>query len=130
MLEIFHPEASHKYLGRKLCIHPELRCDLEIQHRIQIAWMRFHKHRAHMTDKHIPIFLRLKIFDSVIIPTLFFVLVTLPLSTKNINRLNSTVQKMLRAIVGWVRVSGEEWESTIRRMKIRIQNAMNIYIYI
>ena len=93
MLEIFDPCKGHKYLGRKLCMDADSRCDMEIQNRIQIAWMKFQKHRSHMTDKHVSLSLRLKLFDAIVIPTLFFALVTLPISSKNIMRLNSTIQR-------------------------------------
>ena len=35
--------------------------------------------------------------------------------------------KMLRNIIGWVRIPNEDWEITMRRMKNRVTNAMTIY---
>ena len=100
MLEILHPNMHHKIFGRRLCIDAKPRCDIEIDNRIQIAWMKYKEHRIHLTGKHVPIILRLKLFDSIIIPTLIFGFIILPLSIKHIKKLKATIQKMLRSIVG------------------------------
>ena len=34
---------------------------------------------------------------------------------------------MLRTNVGWIRYEGEEWETTMRRMKSRVQNGLQQY---
>ena len=47
----------------------------------------------------------------------------LSLTRTQLDRLGSVQRKMLRSIVGWVRVDGEEWETTMRRMKQRMNDA-------
>ena len=40
------------------------------------------------------------------------------------NKIDITQQKMLRRIVGWVRISDEPWATTMDRMNRRMQRAM------
>ena len=35
--------------------------------------------------------------------------------------------KMLRSIVGWVRVNGEDWSETMRRMSHRLSVALELF---
>ena len=47
----------------------------------------------------------------------------LSLTRTQLDRLGSAQRKMLRNIVGWVRIDGEERKTTVRRMKQRMNNA-------
>ena len=40
------------------------------------------------------------------------------------NKIDITQRKMLRRIVGWVRIPNELWATTMHRMNGRLQNAM------
>ena len=51
----------------------------EVANRIEAAWGSFQKHRRWLTNRHLPIKLRLKLFDSVMTPTALFSLATLPM---------------------------------------------------
>ena len=44
-----------------------------------------------------------------------------------LRHLNAVQRRMLRSIVGWVRVPGEEWSETMRRMNGRLQRAQDEY---
>ena len=71
--------------------------------------------------------MRLKLFDAIISPTLLFGLVALPMHGSNLEKLDVVQQKMLRKIVGWVRYSEEDWETTMRRMKCRVRSGLDQY---
>ena len=47
----------------------------------------------------------------------------LSLTRAQLDRLGSVQRKMLRNIVGWVRIDGEDWEATMHRMKQRMSDA-------
>ena len=51
----------------------------------------------------------------------------LPLNQRNFHRIGVVQRKMLRSIVGWVRVADEPWEDTMRRMRQRLERAMRIH---
>ena len=118
---------SHKYLGRKLPGNLNNRSSVEIAHRIQIAWMKFHQHKDVLIDKNVCIRSRLRFFDAIISPTILFGLGICALTQQQINQLDRVQRRMLRAIVGWVRHNDELWENTMRRMRDRIFNALSIY---
>ena len=60
--------------------------------------------------------LRLKVFNAVDTPAMFFSLHTLALTKVQLESINVLQRKMLRSIVRWVRVNGEDWSETMRRM--------------
>ena len=37
-------------------------------------------------------------------------------------------RKMLRKVIGWVRYDGEQWETTMQRMKLKVENGMRQYL--
>ena len=45
---------------------------VDLQHRSQIAWMKFHERADTLLNRHMSAKLRLILFDSVITPTIFF----------------------------------------------------------
>ena len=66
----------------------------------------------------------MKLFDSTISPSLLFGLAVLPLLASDVEKINVVQRKMLRKIVGWVRIPKEPWENTMRRMSARVENAL------
>ena len=87
---------SHKYLGRKLPGNLNNRSSVEIAHRIQIAWMKFHQHTDVLIDKNVCIRSRLRFFDAIISPTILFGLGTCALTQQQINQLDRVQRRMLR----------------------------------
>ena len=81
LIEILPYENTHRYLGRLISCSLD-RSQFEIQHRLKLAWGKYHQHRQWLTNKHVPIQLRLKLFDAVVSPTATFALSTLPLPSK------------------------------------------------
>ena len=49
---------------------------------------------------------------------------TFPLSAVLLQEHEVVQKKMLRKIVGWVRIGDESWEVTMRRMKDRVHRAL------
>ena len=124
MLKVTSGMDTHKYLGRTLPANLRDRTATELGQRIRRAWQQFHEHRHALTDQNVSVRLRLKLFQSVITPTLFFGLACLPLTKQQLGSLDVSQNKMLRLIVGWRRVDGEEWADTMRRMRDRVNDAL------
>ena len=57
----------------------------------------------------------------------FFSLHTLALTKVQLESINVLRRKMLRSIVGWVRVNGEDWSETMRRMSHRLSVALELF---
>lgn len=77
-----------------------------------------------LTNRKVSIQLRLKLFDTVVSPTILYGLATLPLSASLLEDLEIVQREMLRKIVGWVRIGDESWETTMSRMKDRVHRAL------
>ena len=116
MIQILPTKDAHRYLGRQLCLHPDLRCDIEINHRVKIAWMKFHQHSKWLLNRHVSLRQRLKLFRSIISPALIFGLAVFPMSKINLEKIAAVQRRMIRSIVGWIRLENETWEETMRRM--------------
>ena len=71
--------------------------------------------------------LRLKFFNAVVTPVMLFSLHTLALTKIQLESINVLQRKMLRSIVGWVRMSGEDWSETMRRMNHKISVALELF---
>ena len=72
----------------------------------------------------ISIQLRLRLFDAVITPTILYGLAVLPMSSSSLRKIQVVEKKMLRKMVGWIRIGDETWETTMRRMKHRVARAL------
>ena len=126
-IEILPVHASHKCLGKLLCLDATSRIDTTFNHRLGVAWGKFNSLRRWLVNRHIPMKLRLKLFESTVQPTALFGLAAMPLGTRNLERLAATQRKMLRIIVGWVRYDNEEWNTTVSRMKTKVERAEQIH---
>ena len=116
----------HFYLGKKMPGNLKRRWSTDISSRIQSAWARLHKLRHALTNRHVALSARMRLFSSVITPTLLFGLRTCPCTATQLNQIDVVQRKMLRLIVGWVRYDGEPWADTMRRMNNRVQSALNV----
>ena len=126
-VEIIEAGSHHKYLGRYLAGESTFREQTEVNHRIQCAWYKFGQMKNILCNHHISIQLRLKLFDAVVTPTILFGLAVLPLSSASLEKIQVTQRKMLRKMVKWVRIQGEAWDVTMRRMKMRVASASEKY---
>ena len=114
-------------LGRHIPGNLKQRGCVELHHRRTIAWAKFNKHRTILTNKHVSLKLRLKFFNAVVTPAMLFSLHTLALTKVQLENINVLQRKMLRSIVGWVRVNGEDWSETMRRMNHRLSVALELF---
>ena len=71
---------------------------------------------------------RAKLFDAVMTPTIPYGLHTLPLTHFQLQQLDALQRRMLRSIVGWVRVGDEPWRMTMHRMKLRVNAVLALHI--
>ena len=127
MVAILHGGMTHKYLGRKFPGNLNSRTEVEIMHRIQCAWHKFHQHKLILLNKHVSFRLRLKLFHATIFPTAMFGLSSLALTQKHLHKLDVVQRRMLRSIVSWVRIPDEPWEITMRRMNQRMEHAASLH---
>ncbi len=67
---------------------------------------------------------KLRLFDSYVTPGVLYGLGAIVISQAFIVKLGSTQRKMLRSIIGWVRFSDESWQETGRRMKVKLDSAL------
>ena len=101
-IEILAANQKHKYLGRMFCGEVRNRGKIAVNHRISCAWMKYHALQHVFEDKHVPIHLRLKLFESAITPTVVYSLETCPLTENLQEKLNVVQRTTLRRIVGWI----------------------------
>ena len=71
--------------------------------------------------------LRLKLFHSIITPTVCYSLDTCPLTEVLKKRLDVTQRVMFRRMIGWVSSTGDTWEERGRKMKRRLERALKNY---
>ena len=117
MVQVLTGDQTHKYLGRSLCGSLARRHVVEFNHRVQLAWNKFHRHRRVLVNQHVSIKLRMKFFDAVATPTILFGLHTLALTGVQLSKLDSIQRRMLRLMVGRIRIQDESWQDTMSRMK-------------
>ena len=115
-------ETPHRYLSRFVTLSTN-RCSIEVSNRIRAAWSKFPQHYKWLTNPQVPLHLILKLFDSIVAPTALFATSCLPLTSGHFGRIERAQKKMLRSIVGWVRISDEPWSDTMYRMKQRMHRA-------
>ena len=126
-VEVLWGDRSHSYLGKLLCGDLSKRSSVELRHRIQAAWAKFRSHKQVLCSPHISLKLRLQFFEATITPSVLYGLTTLPLTQSQLDRLDAAQHRMLRSIVGWVRIEGEDWRDTMHRMKLRLQHALAMH---
>ena len=125
MLEVLCGDATHKYLGRLFPGDLRNRGKANLSHRLACGWFKFHTLAPTLLNRKLPIILRLKLFDSVVSPTVTYSLSTTPLTGVQLSMLDATQRKMIRRMVGWVRFDDESWEVTGQRMKARLESALH-----
>ena len=126
-VEVLWGDLSHSYLGKLLCGDLSKRSSVELRHRIQAAWAKFRNHKQVLCNPHISLKLRLQFFEATITPSVLYGVTTLPLTQSQLDRLDAAQRRMLRSIVGWVRIEGEDWRDTMHRMKLRLQHALAMH---
>ena len=62
-----------------------------------------------LVDKHVNIKLRLRLFDAVVTPSALYGLAVAPLTSADMQYLARTQRRMLRLIVGYVKLPDDTW---------------------
>ena len=117
-----------KYLGRNLSGNFLARINSEFAHRLQVAWNKFHKYKHILLNKHVFLGLRLKLFDAVVSPAMLFGLATLPLTKGCLEKLGVVQKRMLRSILGWVRILDDlSWRDIMVPMNHKLAIAKTLF---
>ena len=66
----------------------------------------------------------MKFFHAVVTPTMLFGLHILALTAVQLSKLEPIQRRMLRSMVGWIRIQDETWHDTMSRMKTRVATAL------
>ena len=77
-----------------------------------------------LVNPNVHIKLRLKLFDAVVSPCILFGMSVLPIYEDMMGKIDITMRKMLRIIVGWVRKPEEEWCIIMKRMSEKVSRAL------
>ena len=110
MIEIIRANQCHKYLGTSLQGDLRHRAKSNIAYRTKCAWSKFHTFYSSLTNKHVLSSLRLRLFNSVITPTMLYGLTTCPLTKNDYDQLAVIQRKMLKKIIGWTKLPDDEWD--------------------
>ena len=126
-VEIVGSNSKHKYLGRGFVGELRHRGKAAVDHRLSCAWMEYKMYQHVFENKDVSLALRLKLFQSIITPTLCYSLDTCPLTEVLKNRLDVTQRVMFRRMIGSVSSTGDTWEERGRKMKVRLERALTKY---
>jgi len=117
IIDILKPDESTKYLGRELTFADYH--DREIRHRIACGWAKFSSYKAELCDRRIPLHKRLKLFSSVVTPTVLYASGCWTMTTQREQALRVAQRRMLRKIVQVAKLKTddeeEEWVNYILR---------------
>ena len=83
--------------------------------------MKFNEHRDTLLNRHVSLRLRLKVFDSVITPTIVFGRMTCPLTSNQFQKLEVVRNRMLRSIVGSAPVVDNDWHALVQKLESALQ---------
>ena len=108
-VEILSCQGVHKYLGRAFSGDLRNRGRSAMEHRLRCGWAKFKALQSTLTDKNVPLKLRLKMFDTVVTPTVLYGLGTAPLSVAQRPKLEPSQRCMLRLMLGWVCYETDSW---------------------
>ena len=103
---VLRPESSTMYLGRLLSLTDSH--DTELQHRIRKAWAKFGVYKEALTNKDVPLKLRLKLFNSAVSPTLLYGCSSWVLTAAKAQKLQIVQMRMMRSIIGSKRKHDKE----------------------
>ena len=109
-IEVLDSSASTMYLGRLLSLTDAH--DTELQHRIKKAWAKFGAYRDELVNRDVPLNLRLKLFNSVVSPTMLYGCASWVMNEARKQKVQAAQMRMIRSITGRKRkIDGETGES-------------------
>ena len=127
-IEVLEPTASAMYLGRELSLMDTH--TVELKHRIKKAWAKFGTFKDELTNKSVPLYLRIKLFNTIMPPTVLYGCGSWVMTGTRERLLRSTQMKMMRAILGSRRVVNyhtcdvETWVEWVQRAKREARQCM------
>ena len=104
-IEVMEPTASAMYLGRELSLTTPR--DTELRHRMRKCWATFSIFKSEFTDKGVPLHLWLKLFNTVLTPTVMYSCSSWSMTKAREDALRSIQTKMLRTVLGRRRIANE-----------------------
>ena len=129
-IEILSPSSSTMYLGRALSLTNTH--DTELEHRVRRAWAKFGTMKQELTDKNVPIGLRLKLFHATVTPTILYGAGSWVMTDAREATLRTTQLKMLRAMLGKKRLmtdggETETWVDWVKRVTADARQLMELH---
>ena len=112
---------EYKYLGRLLT--PANEMETEINQRITSGWRRFGQYSHFLKEKNIPICLKRKIMDTVILPSLTYGAETWSLTKHQMKKLAVAQRSMERSLLGVTRK--DKIRNEIIRERTKIKDVVN-----
>ena len=106
--------------------------ETELQHRAKKAWAKFGLYKEELTDKGVPLNLRLKLFNSVVSPTTLYGCSCWALTEARERKLQAIQMKMMRCILGRRRKTDkttgdiETWVSWVQRSTLEAKERMKM----
>jgi hypothetical protein len=94
------------YLGRFLTCFES--ADAELRNRINKGWSKFHVYKKELCGRHYPLFHRLRLFESVVTPTILYGSGSWTMTCTREQLLRTTQRRMLRKIIKVGRLSYPE----------------------
>ena len=103
-IEVLDFQKHAMYLGRALCLRDMH--DEELRNRTAKAWAKFSMYKQELTDKKIPIWHRMKLFETLITPTILYGSGCWVMTLGRRQALRTTQRQMMRMILGTCRKPG------------------------
>jgi len=97
-VELLPFSGAVKYLGRKTSFENVI--ETELNNRLRAGWAKFMSFKQELTGKHYSLHDRLRLFDSVVSPTVLYASCTWTLTRRLENLVTRTQRRMLRMILG------------------------------
>jgi hypothetical protein len=97
-IDILAPEESTMYLGRRFSLFSLH--ETELDNRIKQAWRKFWAHKSELCGKAYRLKDRLRLFNSVVTPSVLYSCGTWTMTTERMRRLRTAQRMMLRKIIG------------------------------
>jgi len=130
-IEVLDPAASTIYLGRALSLTAPH--DVELEHRISKAWAKFPVFKQGLTDKNVPLHLRLKLFNAILTPSVLYGCGSWVMTSARKAQLRSMQMQMLRKILGRKRITTEPggdietWVEWVQRVTTEVRQVMRTH---
>ena len=119
-VKILEEKESERYLGRKLSIADSMRT--ELRNRIASGWASFHKHKGELCSKCYALSDRIRLFDTVVTPSVLYASSTWALTQSQESQLTTTRRRMLRYIFRVHRKGDEDWVTFVQRAAHKVDS--------